>query len=73
MMTPNEQAEHEQDMRSFRDEFIRTLARKLASSIYDDPVDSLEYEVEQISATLKHYLPGALECQYPVIEDQSRR
>ena len=73
-MTPQQKAEYEQDMRSFRDEFINELARELATAIDCEPTVTTDYQ-QCFRAVLSQKLPGALEVMYPVltIEDQSRR
>lgn len=76
-MTPQQKAEYEQDMQDFRDRFIKDLARELASEVvqhWSTRLSISNFTTEQIAERLldKH-LPGALEVQYPTIEDQSRR
>ena len=76
-MTPQQKAEYEQDMQDFRDRFIKDLARELASEVvqhWSTRLSISNFTTEQIAERLLNkYLPGALEVQYPTIEDQSRR
>jgi|14_taG_2_1085336.scaffolds.fasta_scaffold07951_3 uncharacterized protein YidB (DUF937 family) len=48
-----------------REKLIRKLSRDIASAIYDDPVDDLEYEVDAIYSVLASKLPDVLKKLYP--------
>lgn len=77
-MNQQQKAEYERDMRDFRAEFIENLARELhfKTTFVRSGRSPRPYEqivLDQIKRTLDEHLPGALEVQYPTIEDQSRR
>jgi hypothetical protein len=68
-MTPEQQTEYEQDMRSFRSQFIHELALELAHLV--PPTEGYtghQYAFyKQFQTVLDSRLPGALEVLYPVL------
>jgi hypothetical protein len=71
-MTPQQEAEYLQDLKSFRAEFIANLTRELIQ-VLGKEVESLAKYCAQypstaniVSEKLNEKLPSACECTYPV-------
>ena len=72
-MTPKQQAEYLQDMYSFREEFIKDLARELLAALGEEVEPLAEYCARYpgtsriLTNILNNRLPGAMEVMYPML------